>query len=159
MEAKTRDAIEKRISELEGQKMTRLFRWEVMTCYVFENEKGETTEIHTYSRCVISKDNVDIIDSNNVVVPVEGVEPDPDDEYAIGDCVFDEQFWSIRDMFPLTVISTEVKDDGTIRMRLSDGCFFSIVPWPDVEGEAWRIMRQNEKDSHLVYFGNGTIEE
>ena len=158
MEEKVRNIIEQRLGELVGQNMTRLFRWEVMTCYVFENDKGEATEIHTYSRCVISKDNVDIIDSNNVTVPAKGVEPEKDDDYGIGDCVFDRQYWAMKDLFPLTVISAEVKDDGTIRMRLSDGCHFTIIPWPDVDGEAWRIFRPKDNTSHLVYYGNGTID-
>ena len=68
------------------------------------------------------------------------------------------RYWAMKDLFPLTVISAEVKDDGTIRMRLSDGCHFTIIPWPDVDGEAWRIFRPKDNTSHLVYYGNGTID-
>ena len=159
MEEKIRKTIEKHLNYLVGQKMTRLFRWEVMTCYVFEDSNGDSTEIHTYSRCLMTHDNEVIIDSNNVVEPSDGVEPNEECDYGIGESVFDDQFGAMRHMFPLTVLSAEVKDDGTIRMRLSDGCFFSITPWPDVEGEEWRIFTPFTKKRCLCFYGNGTIAE
>lgn len=159
MEAKAREMIEKRLEMLIGQKMTRGYRWQFMPCFVFEDESGKKTELHAYSRCVISRDNEDVLDSNNIVVPADGVEPREDNDYGILECVFDEQYGEMRHLFPLTVLSAEIKDDGTIRMRLSDGCFFSVIPWPDNQMEAWRIFDPDSDEKHFVFLGNGTVEE
>lgn len=159
MEAKQKKMIEKRLSELVGQKMTRGYRWQFMPCFVFENENGKVTELHAYSRCMLNQDNKEILDSNYIVKPAEGVEPKDDNDYGWGECVFDEQYWRIKNLFPLTVISAEIKDNGTIRMRLSDGCVFTVVPWPNNPYEAWRIFNPDDDESHLVYLGTGMIEE
>ena len=161
METKAREMIEKRLNKLVGQKLIRGYRWQFMPCFVFEDENGGTTELHAYSRCVISRDNINILDSDNIVVPCEGVEKEEDDDYGIGDCVFDSQYWEMTEegLFPLDVLSAEIKDDGTIRMRLTAGCFFSVIPWRNNQNEAWRIFRPNSDEEHLVYRGNGTIEQ
>lgn len=161
MEAKAKEIIRNRLNDLIGQKMTRGYRWQFMPCFVFEDDEGRATELHAYSRCVIAKDNENVLDSDNIVVPCEGVEKEEDDDYGIGDCVFDSQYWEMtkKGIFPMEVLSAEIKDDGTIRMRLSDGCFFSVIPWRNNQDEAWRLFRPNTGENHLVYLGNGTIEE
>ena len=160
MEKKEKEKIMQWLGKLIGSNLTRAYRWQYMPAYVFTDESGTEIALHAYSRCTIRKGNDLILDSSDICEPAEGVEQDPEDDYGWGDCVFDvDYFDKVKKVLPLRVESAEVKDDGTIRMRLQNDFHFACVPWRDNPYECWRIFVPGEDDQGIVYNGDGTVDD
>lgn len=129
-----------------------------MPGYKFKDENGNETVIHALSRCTVRKGSKIILDSNDIFEPAEGVEPDPEDDYGWGDCVFDRDALDLFKELPIKVQSAEVKDDGTIRMRLDRNYHFAVMPWRENLNEGWRIFSPGEHKG-IVFYGNGTVDD
>lgn len=158
MEKTQKEEIEARIKKLIGQYLTKILRWQFMIGYEFEDGNGKRTAIDAYSRCIVYSGNEVIIDSENMYEPAPGVQRREDDDYGILECIFDLQVKAFAPEVPIKVIDADVKDDGTIRIKLERGFRCAVIPWRDNPYEAWRIFCPDDKGNHLIYYGNGITE-
>ena len=161
MEKEIREAIEKRLNELIGMELKKIYRWQFMPGFMFQDANGKQIAFHAYSRCTITQGQEVLLSSEHILDPCEGVEHREDDDYGLFECEYDMEYVRMAEnhLFPLYVLGTELKDDGTVKMQLTNNCNFTCIPWPDNKLEAWRIFQPDVKDSHLVFLGTGKLEE
>ena len=161
MEKAIREKIEKRLKEFIGMELFKIYRWQFMPGFSFRDSNGRGIAFHAYSRCMITQGQELLLSSEHILDPCEGVERREDDDYGLFECEYDMEYVRMAEshFFPLYVLSTELKEDGTVKMQLTNNCNFICVPWSDNKLEAWRIFEPDEKDSHLVYLGTGELEE
>ena len=160
MEKEVREKIERKLREFIGTKLVKIYRWQFMPGFGFEDADGNHLAFHAYSRCTITQGQNILLNSADILVPCEGVEHRDDDDYGLFECEYDMEYVNMVNnlhLLPLEVLSVELKDDGTVRMRLSNNCRFACVPWPDNKLEAWRVLRLDSDEEHLVYQGDGTL--
>ena len=156
MEAKSKEKVTQWISSLVGQSLTDAYRWEAMPGFFFERTQHNPTALHAYSRCIVSQSGHTLIDSEDIFVPAPGVEIDPDNDYGIGDCVFDRDMPKLYKLLPVKVISASCEDDGTIHVCFEKDLQLSCTPWGGNEYEAWRLFHP-ERHEGIVFHNDGRL--